>query len=176
MQHTQIANAKKEVIDFFSCFPAGTIISEVNEIYDAYRFSMLGHWDQEELTEYNQVINSVSLFAVSITELYFESSTVVVTSPQETKLYGKKFGATPDSMDTDKFIMILVKLFSKFPASKINETLWECYFEAMGIKGENKLKRNKISSIGFTMKLITQVITEMDFLINRSEKATAVLN
>lgn len=176
MQQTHIANAKKEAINFFSCFAAGTIISEVNEIYDAYRFSNLHHWNREELTENDQVINAVSLFAASLTELYFESATVVISSPKETIVHGERYGATIDSMNTDKFLMIAEKLFSKFTARQINETLWESYFEAMCIEGENMLKRNKLSSIGFTLRMITQLITELDFIVNRMPTANAVLN
>lgn len=133
-------------------------------------------WDGEEVSHYNHIINSVILFTSCLTQLYIESSTEVVSSPAETEAYGKKIGATPDSIDSDKFLTIGKKLFSKFSCREITETLWEYYFEAMCIKGADKLKRSEISSIGFTLKTITQIIVEMDFLINRVEKETAVLN
>lgn len=108
MQHTQTANAKKEVIEVLSWLGSGTIISEVHKVHDACRFSMMKskQWDGEEVSHYNHIINSVILFTSCLTQLYIESSTEVVSSPAETEAYGKKLGATPDSIDSDKFLSI----------------------------------------------------------------------
>lgn len=176
MRHTQIANAKKEVIDFYSCFGSGTIISEITKVFDAARKDELRNWDRDESLHYSSIINAVIYFTASLTQLIIESSTVSLRGEAEKRVFGERLEATPDSMDTEKFLSIGSKLLSKFPSTEINNTLWECYFEAMNVKDDYSISRMELSSIGFTLKVVTSVITEMDFLINRVGKEVEVLN
>ena len=167
MQHTQIFNAKKEVIDFFSSCGSGTIISEITKIFDTARNEAWKNWDKDERQHYTGVIDAVIYFSASLTQLLIDSSTEDLRNDTEKIVYGVKLEATPDSIDSETFLSIGKKLLNKFSSKEIADILWECYFEAMIVNGEVAISRMDLSSIGYTLKVVTNVIFEMDVLINR---------
>ncbi len=167
MQHTQIFKAKKEVIDFFSSFGSGTIVSEITKIFDTARHEAGKNWDRDESQHYSVVINAVIYFSASLTQLLIDSSTEDLRSETEKKMYGERLQATPASIDTEAFLSIGKKLLSKFSSTEISDILWECYFEAMVVNGDQSISRSQLSSIGYTLKVVTGIINEMDVLINR---------
>ena len=171
MQHTQVFNAKKEFLDFFSGCGSGTIITEVTKIFDAARSAnhVNGFWDRDEQIKYSCIINAVIYFTASLTKLQIDSSTENLRGEAEIRVFGVNLEATPDSTSTENFLAIGKKLLSKFSSKEITEILWQCYFEAMVVKGEYEITRMQLASIGYTLEVVTGIISEMDVLIIRVE-------
>lgn len=170
MQHTHTLHAKKEVINVFNWIGSGVLISEIQTIFEAVAESDNSIWDKDEEKEYRKIINAVIFFIASLNEMYENSKMVNIATAAEIRAFGEKFEPIPETIDSLKLITISKKLFSSYPAKEITDTLWECYFECLTCKAAKTWKRLKFSNLGFTIKIVTQLINEMDVLIRTDER------
>ncbi len=158
MQHTTIKQLKDDAFNLVYLIGASEITYELHKIFQCVAYSENRLWVEEEIFSNRNILDAVTLFLHSLNDALSKHKKEWIEL------------SSSEHVDSEKIFDIGTKLFTSYNANDINSFLWECYFESMTCEKSKFWKRIEFANIGFTLRLVTQLISDFDRLIISDEQ------